>query len=288
MTRKTSWETVAIVGVGLIGGSVGLAVRKRKLARRIIGIGHRVSSLRKASRLGVIDEGTTKLQKGVADADLIVVATPVDDIVPTVQAIARVCRLDALITDVGSTKATIVAALGTGSRCEQVIRGTFIGSHPIAGSEKSGPEHANAELFSGRNVVITPTPQTDSALLTRLSDFWRRLGARVSQMTPAAHDEAMAAISHLPHIAAAALAGITPVQQLALVGTGWLDTTRIASGETDLWTAILLDNQRCTTQALDRLIDQLQAFRRAMERDQRDALKQLLQEGKIHRDAVGN
>lgn len=288
MTRKSSWETVAIVGVGLIGGSIGLAVRQRKLANRVIGIGRRSTSLRRATRLGVIDSGTTDLARGVAKADLIIVATPVSEIAATIRAVSAACPPHALITDVGSTKRTIVEAWSTFERAGKAPYGEFIGSHPIAGSEKSGPEFATAELFEGRNVVVTPTDATQQDSLSQLTRFWSQIGARVCLMSPAAHDEAMASISHLPHVVAAALAGITPHERLSLVGTGWLDSTRVAAGDADLWLDILSDNRKCTALALDRMIGQLQKYRIALERNQRDGLRKLLQEGKFNRDAVGN
>lgn len=289
MAKPTVWNTVSIVGVGLIGGSIGLALRHKKLARHVIGVGRRTTSLKKAMAKHAIDEATTNLVKGTSGADLIIVCTPIADVVKTVQEITLSCRPDALITDVGSTKGSIVAALDYHLRGRfPSSRGHFIGSHPIAGSEKSGPEHAMHDLFENRNVIVTPTPRTREDHLARLIGFWSSLGARVTQMTASLHDETMACVSHLPHLVAAALAGVTSKKHLSLVGTGWRDTTRVASGDAELWAQILSDNQKCTSQALDKLIDQLRAFRRAMERDQTNSLRELLQEGKAIRDAVGN
>ncbi|MFM2096158.1 MAG: hypothetical protein RIS70_3282 [Planctomycetota bacterium] len=289
MAKTTVWETVTIVGVGLLGGSIGLALHSRKLARQVIGVGRNQSSLKKALARHAIDVGTTNLEKGSRDAELIVVCTPIADVVETVKSAAKCCRPEALITDVGSTKASIVAALdyhlhGRFPSCH----GYFIGSHPIAGSEKSGPEHASDSLFENRNVILTPTSRTREDHLSRLIEFWTSLGARTTQMTPAVHDETMACVSHLPHLVAAALAGVTAKKYLPLVGSGWRDTTRVASGDVELWAQIFADNRKWTSRGIDKMIDQLRAFRRAMEREEPNALRELLQEGKAIRDAVGN
>src|SRR5712691_9359039 len=150
------WKNVAIVGVGLIGGSIGLALRERKLTKRVVGIGHRAASLRKAKRIGAVSETTMRIKRGVADADLVVVATPIAQIVDQVREASVASRPGTLITDAGSTKATIVASLD--GQLSDGIR--FVGSLPLAGSEKSGPAAATADLFVGRVVVVTPCPTT--------------------------------------------------------------------------------------------------------------------------------
>ena len=179
-----SWNTVAIVGVGMIGGSIGLALRKRKLARRVIGVGRREETLRRAERVGAITEATLRLDEAVKAADVVVVATPVGQIVERVCCVAEHAPSTALLTDAGSTKATLVRqierALPTKVR--------FIGSHPLAGSEKTGPESADADLLVGRLVVITPTRRTPAGVADDAAAFWLALGADVVSMSPAAHD----------------------------------------------------------------------------------------------------
>jgi prephenate dehydrogenase len=280
---------VAIVGVGLIGGSVGLALRSRKLAKKIMGSGSRPATLATAHRLGAISDVAADLKSAVAEADLIVVGAPVGEIVGQVRQIAAFAPSGALITDVGSTKAQIVAQLEQFATKDPAWgRGVhFIGSHPLAGNEKRGPEHANAELFAGRAVVITPTHSTRSEDRKMLSDFWNHLGATVLEMPAVEHDRALATTSHLPHLVASAIAGATPEGYLKLTASGWLDTTRIAAGDPLLWRQIMLSNRADLLASLDRFSNLLGEWREALERGDAVALERLLAEAKRIRDAAG-
>jgi prephenate dehydrogenase len=278
------WKTVAIIGVGLIGGSIGLALRERKLAERVIGVGRRAASLRRAKQLGVVSATTLRLEEGVAEADLVVVATPIAQIVDQVCAAATACPPGTLITDAGSTKATIVESLN-GQLPDSIH---FVGSHPLAGSEKSGPEAATADLFDGRIVVVTPSRTTHKGAAEDTADFWSALGATVFMMSPEEHDAALASTSHLPHLVASLLAGATPRADLPLTATGWEDTTRIAAGDPELWTQIFLDNRRNVLKSLARFEKTMQRAKRAVERGDAKALIRLLTEAKTIRDAVGS
>src|SRR3954471_23401721 len=181
------YDTVAIVGVGLIGGSIGLAMRERRLAQKIIGIGRRQISLDVARKVGAIDHGVTNLATGVAEAQLVVIATPVDTIAERVVQAAAACPATSLITDVGSTKEAIVAAVDAGLASRR-SGPRFVGSHPLAGDHRTGPEHARADLFEGRTVVVTPTELTRTAAVTEVVGFWQALGGNVRQMAPSKHD----------------------------------------------------------------------------------------------------
>jgi prephenate dehydrogenase len=278
------WDTVAIVGVGLIGGSIGLALRERKLAGQVIGVGRRPESIKKAKAAGAVDQTTQDLSDAVRDAELIIVCTPVDSIARHVREAAAACPEGALLTDAGSTKASIVRQLN-GTLPRSVA---FVGSHPLAGSEKIGCEHARANLFDGRVVVVTPTRKTSENDLQRTADFWSALGASVMAMPPAAHDRALAATSHLPHLLAAALARGTAEDNLPLTAGGWRDCTRIAAGDAELWTQILLDNRDNLLKTLGRFEKSLAGFRTAIERGDPRRLGQLLKEAKRIRDAVGS
>ena len=279
-----AWDTVAIVGVGLIGGSIGLALRERKLARQVVGIGRRAASLRTAKRIGAVNATTLDLAKGAAEADLVVVCTPVGRIVDDVLTAATASKAGCLITDAGSTKAEIVSAL------EGRLNGQahFVGSHPLAGSEKNGPAAASAELFVDRTVVITPTKTTRPADLAGLAAFWTSLGANVVSMPAATHDRILAATSHLPHLAASALAAATGEADLPWVASGWLDTTRIAAGDADLWRQIFQANRAHVLKALGKYEKTLAALRRAIERGDEKKLTEILLEAKRKRDAVGS
>jgi cyclohexadieny/prephenate dehydrogenase len=277
-------ETLTIVGVGLIGGSLGLAARRRGLAAHVLGAGRQQASLDRARAVGAIDEASLDLAGAVRRADVAIFCTPVDRIAEQVLAAAPGCAPGTLLTDAGSTKAAIVARLD-GRLPDDVA---FVGSHPLAGSEKRGPEHADADLFEGRVTVVTPGPHTDPAAVERTAAFWRALGARVRLMPPEEHDRALALTSHLPHLVAAALAGTLPDSLHELAATGFRDTTRVAAGDPALWTAIFAQNRGAVLQALQRLGDRVGEFRAALEAEDWTALTTLLTQAKKVRDALGN
>ena len=278
------WNTVAIVGVGLLGGSIGLGLRQRGLAQRVIGIGRRRATLEAARRLGAITASTLNLDRGVREADVVIVCTPVDQIPEYVQAAAAACPKGCLITDVGSTKQRIVAALD--GRLPRGAR--FIGSHPLAGSEKRGATEGNADLLAGRVVVLTPTRETDPAARRGAAALWQSLGARVIEMSPAAHDRALAATSHVPHAIAAALAMTVPAAGYPLAAGGLRDTTRIAAGDPEIWTQILLDNRANVRAVLQQFDSSLAELRQALETADRPRLKRILTQAKRKRDALGS
>lgn len=277
-----AFNTVAIHGVGLIGGSIGLGLRRRGLARHVIGIGYREESLRVAKDIGAVSETTLSLAEGVAQADLVIVCTPVGRIADDVRAAAASCRPGALITDVGSTKAQIAAEVG--DALPGGVR--FIGGHPLAGSERRGASAADADLFVGRVVILTPDNKTRSEDLSALSQFWESLGARVRCMSADEHDRALAATSHLPHLLAAALALATPETILDLTATGWADGTRVASGDPELWRQIFATNRQGLLAALSQFDASLAALRAAIERNDDDEVTRLLTTAKQRRDAA--
>jgi prephenate dehydrogenase len=273
-------DTLVIVGVGLIGGSVGLAARARGAARRVVGVGRSTDSLAAAVGAACIDDGTTDLAGAARTADLILVCTPVDHIVDHVRIAAAACRPGTLLTDAGSTKDTIVRALD-GALPPGV---SFVGGHPLAGSEKRGPEHARADLFVDRLVILTPAVQTEAAAVEQIGAFWRSLGARVLHLRPQDHDDALAVTSHLPHLVAAAVANTLPQHLRSLTATGFRDTTRVAGGDPDLWAAIFAQNRGAVLAALGRLEQRLTYYRQAIENNDMTTLRRLLAEAKAVRD----
>jgi prephenate dehydrogenase len=278
------WNTVAIVGVGLIGGSIGLALRERKLAREVVGIGRRRSSLDKAKSLGAVTSTSLKIQQGVARADVVVVCTPVAEIADHLLQAAGAAPDHALLTDAGSTKKSIVHGVEKSLSASK----RFAGSHPLAGSEKNGVAFARANLFEGRVVVVTPTGRTKPDVAQAVADFWSGLGATVLVMSPDAHDKALAATSHLPHLVSAAVAANTPTADLPLTAGGWRDLTRIAAGDPELWAQILLENRGPVLKSLMQFEKTMSALKAALTRGDRRKIRQLLTEGKKVRDAVGN
>ncbi len=275
--------TLTIVGVGLIGGSVGLAARRRGLVGRVVGAGRQAATLERARQLGAIDEGCLDVTDAVRRAEVAVFCTPVTLIAEQVLAAAPGCAAGTLLTDAGSTKAAIVAALD--GRLPPGV--SFVGSHPLAGSEKRGPEHADADLFQGRVTVVTPAPRADRAAVERTIAFWQALGSRVVLMEPDEHDRALALTSHLPHLMASALAGILPRELHDLAASGFRDTTRIAAGDPSLWTGIFLQNRAALLEALGELQGQVMEFQKALMSGDSAAIDTLLARGKRSRDALG-
>lgn len=274
--------TLAIVGVGLLGGSVALAAKQRGLCQHVVGIGRNAERLQAAVDAGVIDSFATS----IVDVDpvwgFVVVGTPVDRIVADVRAVAECSRPGTLITDVGSVKGAICRDLA-GGLPEGVH---FVGSHPLAGSEKRGFEVAAPDLFDGRVCVVTPDDASDSAAVERTTVFWETLGSRIVRMAPDAHDVALATTSHVPHVVAAALAAALPESERDLAATGFRDTTRIASGDPDLWVAILQENAAAVEASLGRFDAALDAFRQAIRKGDAGELKKHLELAKRSRDAL--
>lgn len=274
------FHTAAIVGVGLLGGSLGLALRRRGLARRVVGIARRQATLDEALALGAIDEGTLDLRAGVARADLVVLATPVGSMVELARQAADALPPDALMTDVGSTKAEVVLGI------EAVAAGRFrfVGSHPMAGSEKRGVSEAVAGLFEGALCFVTPTPRTDPQALAAVTRLWEGVGARVRCLEPAEHDRLVAFASHLPHLAAAAIVKATPSEALACIGPGFRDTTRVASGDPRMWADVCLHNRASILRAIEGLQAHLSNLHRILTQGTEAELLAWLQSAKEIRD----
>lgn len=272
--------TVSIVGVGLIGGSIGLALKSRGLASRVVGVGRDARRLEEARSREVIDDATTDLEGGVAEAEVVVVCTPVSRIPPDVRRIAEAAPASALVTDAGSTKRRIVEAIER----HPASSALFVGAHPVAGSERSGSAHARAGLFEGRVCVLTPTPRTPRERLERAKSFWGGLGCRLLEMTPIEHDEVLAHTSHLPHALAAALASSVPPEWLDLAAGAFRDGTRVAGADADLWTAIFRDNRGPLLKALGTLQDRIAAFKYAVMTDDEDAIRRWWDEGRRRRE----
>ncbi len=278
------FRTLTIVGVGLIGGSIALAAKRARLAERIVGVGRRPEPLQFARDHGILDAFTLHLAEGVRKADLVVFCTPVQLIVDLALAAAVHCPSGCLLTDAGSTKAAIVEGL-EGHLPAGIA---FVGSHPLAGSEKQGSEHALANLFDDRLTVVTQTPRTDRSALEKATAFWQALGSRVRIMDPQEHDRALATTSHLPHLVAAALAAMLPSGLHALTASGFRDATRIAAGDPGLWTGILAVNRSAVLDSLQCLEDQLAKFRLALQTNDQQRLSDLLAQAKRVRDALGS
>jgi len=280
------FQTVAIVGPGLVGGSLGLALRKRGLAGRVIGVGRRDSSLQAALRAGAVHEATLDLARGVAGADLVVLATPVSAFQGLMPAVAQAMKPGALLTDVASTKQAVIAtverALADAGRRDVV----FVPTHPMAGSEKHGAQNAQEHLFEGSACIFTPLEGTPRAALHALRATWEAVGAKVHVMDGMAHDHLVARISHLPHVAAVALMDVVAEPEGAFAGGGLIDTTRVASGDPKVWRDICESNAGQITQALDEYLRALRDVRALLVEGRFDELEALLGRIKQKRDGL--
>jgi len=284
-----SFEQITILGPGLLGGSLMAAARERGLAGRLHAWSRRAETRARCASQPWCDAVLPTPSEAVAGAGLVVICTPVEHIVPLLAAIAPALAPEALVTDVGSTKSLIarhgVAALAEAGRGDV----SFIGSHPMAGSEKTGLENATAELFEGRVCFLTPLTGTPAPALDRLAAFWRAAGMEVVTASPEEHDEVAAHVSHLPHALAsvlcAFLAGRDPGWR-NLAGAGLRDTTRIAAGDPALWRSIFSQNREEVLRALDGFEAELQRFRAALHNGDDLGVRSLLERGQAYRNAL--
>jgi prephenate dehydrogenase len=259
-------EKLVVVGVGLIGGSFALALRRAGAVGRVVGVGRRPQTLAEARRLGIIDEAAAGYE-AASGADLVMLAMPVGQTRAVLRGLARHIGRGTVVTDAGSTKSDVVAAArdelgGALSR--------FVPGHPVAGTEHSGPKAAFAELYRDRRVVLTPLPGTDKDALARVREAWEACGARVSELTPEAHDRVLAAVSHLPHLLAFALVDQVARSENAgelfsYAAGGFRDFTRIASSNAEMWRDICLANRAALLEELRGYGAHLEELRRALE-----------------------
>jgi prephenate dehydrogenase len=273
-----TFDKVAIIGVGLLGGSLGLALKRRQMASIIVGVGRREESLRTAKDLGAIDEGRIEVVPAVEDADLVVICTPAALVPSYLTDIEPLCKNSAVITDVASTK----AAISSHARDTWTFPLRVVGSHPMAGSEKFGPEHATASLYEGAVCFVERGDYLDPEARAVVVDLWISVGARVIDVDPAMHDEMVALTSHVPHIAAAALAQLPDPDATvrSFIGNGFLDMTRIAEGRPELWTDICLTNPFAIRDGLDAFIEKLREVSDAIHEDDPEKLTRFFAAGR--------
>ncbi|MBM4056032.1 MAG: prephenate dehydrogenase [Planctomycetes bacterium] len=272
---------VCIVGPGLIGGSIGLALRRRNLAETVIGVGHRASSLESALKLGAIDVGHLSIDNAVKNADIVILATSVSKIIEFAKQVIPLMKRNAVLTDVGSTKSCIVRQITKDMRNDVA----FVGAHPIAGSEKRGIDHASPDLFEGCTCFITPFDNNKAAVET-ISHLWSFLGAKVKSISPERHDKMLAYISHLPHLVASCLINVIEDDDLTFGATGLRDTTRVASGDPELWRDIFDQNRENMVKSIDRFVAELTEFKNDLISGNKDMILNRLKKAKISRDSI--
>lgn len=276
---------LAVIGVGLIGGSFALALREARVAKRIVGVGRTRKNLDAAIEFGIIDEGSTDAAEAVRDADLVLIATPVGQMPEVMAQIAPALGARTVITDGGSTKQDVIAYA---RRFLHDHFERFVPSHPIAGTEKSGAGAAFAELYRDRNVILAPQPETSAWALEVVRRAWEACGAHTLELEAARHDEIFAAVSHLPHIVAFALVSMLARRDdaatlLAHSGGGLRDTVRIAGSSPEMWRDICMANRDALIELLDDYVEELELARGALESGDGEALEEMFERARAAR-----
>ena len=272
------FNQLGVIGCGLMGGSFALALKRAGLVKRVIGYSKSPSTTEKAKKLGVIDTNAESALLAVSGSDIVLIAVPVAATEATLKAIRHLIEPGVLIMDVGSTKRDVVDA------ARRVLKehiASFVPAHPIAGKEAAGIGHADATLYNGRQVILTPLPQTSPELLQRATDVWAAIGSQVLRMTPENHDAAFAAVSHLPHMLAYAYFNSVARQPagrdfLSLAGPGFRDFTRIAASDVAVWRDILMSNREEILKQTLRFRHALDAMEHAMKSGNVEALEDMI------------
>jgi prephenate dehydrogenase len=279
-------QRLAIVGVGLLGGSVAKAARARGLAREIVGVGRDPDRLAVAVGDGALDRATTDLAAGLRGADVVVLAAPVLTIERSLPAVAAAAGEGTLVTDVGSVKSAIVRAAEAVARTRPF---QFVGSHPMAGSERAGYGVARADLFAGATIIVTPTEATAPRAVKEITALWEGIGGRVSALDPVTHDQVVAAISHLPHLAAFALVAAAhrfAPASFGFAARGFRDTTRVAAADPVVWQEIFHGNREALLGSVARFRAALDEIERLVEGDDAAGLQAWIAEAKALREAL--
>lgn len=280
------WQKIALVGVGLLGGSVGMAVRQHRLAKQVVGYVRRQASIEECVKAGAVDSATLVLAQAVENADLVILCTPIGQMLELTKQMLPSLKRGAVVTDVGSVKGQPAKELTTlvsnGGGC-------FIGSHPMAGAEKMGVCAARADLFQNAVCVVSPTPKSPAAEVKKLEEFWKALGGKPVRLKPDLHDELVSRSSHLPHVVAAELANYVlspalPKTQAQLCATGFRDMTRIASGSPEMWRDISVANREHLARVLGVFIEDLQEFQLALNNADVKAIEEFFVKAKQRRD----
>jgi prephenate dehydrogenase len=280
------FQKITLIGVGLLGGSLGLATKERKLATSVVGFVRRTTSVAECEKFSVVDLATRDLKEAVHNADLIVFCTPISRMGELAEDMLSSLKPGVIVTDVGSVKGAVVLEL------EPLITkagGRFIGSHPMCGGEKMGVSAARSDLFRNAVCVVTATPHSEPKALLAVENFWRALDMQVLTMSPEKHDDLVSRSSHLPHVVAAELANyvlspVHPKEQSSLCANGFRDTTRIASGSPEMWRDIAVANRKNLSRVLGVFIEDLEEFRHALDNGNMVAIEEFFQKAKERRD----
>jgi prephenate dehydrogenase len=280
------FQKITIIGVGLLGGSIGLAARKNRVAKEIAGFVRSQKNISDCEKFGATDFATTDLLAAVSNSDLVILCTPLAQMLPLAKQFLPALKRGAIVTDVGSVKSGVVREL---ELLVQKSGAHFVGGHPMAGAEKTGVAAARADLFANAVCVLTPTKKSNASAVVKLEKFWQSLGARVLKLDAAQHDLIVSRSSHLPHVVAATLANLvlnpaSPKTQAQLCANGFRDTTRIASGSPEMWRDIALANRKNLSRSVDTFVAELKKFQAALKSGDDKALEKIFATAKSRRD----
>ncbi|MDD5064088.1 MAG: prephenate dehydrogenase/arogenate dehydrogenase family protein [Phycisphaerae bacterium] len=273
---------ITVLGLGLLGGSITLAVSRTFAGVKTVGYSHRSVTRRKARELAVATEIADDIRASVSDADLVILATPIGTFEKIFGEISDVLPEGCIVTDVGSTKA--LPHQWAAKKLPETVH--YVGSHPIAGSEQSGVEFARDDLFERSICILTTTNKTNRQAVRTLKRFWSKLGCSVKLMSPAEHDRILANVSHLPHITAAALINASNVKELPFSGKGFMDMSRIASSPTDIWADVLVTNAKNVTRSIDKITAELGKLKKAIKSGDKKQIEKLLKTARSKRSAL--
>ncbi|MHC4488127.1 MAG: prephenate dehydrogenase [Planctomycetota bacterium] len=275
---------ITVVGLGLLGGSISLAVLRSFARVKTVGYTHRPATRAKARQLAVATEIADRLKPSVSKADLVILATPISTFEKIFSEIADALPSGCIVTDVGSTK--VLPHRWAAKKLPKRVH--YVGSHPIAGSEQRGVEFSRDDLLDQTTCILTTTKKTNRQAVQTLKKFWSKLGCSVKLMTPAEHDRIFANVSHLPHITAAALINANSSEELKFAGKGFIDTSRIASGPANIWADVLLTNANNTTRGIDKIIAELTKLKKTIKNQNKKQIENLLKAARDKRSAMIN
>jgi prephenate dehydrogenase len=265
--------------LGLLGGSITLAVSRAFAGVKTVGYTHRASTRRKARQLAVADEISDCLTASVARADIVILATPIYTFEEIFSQISDALPVGCIVSDVGSTK--VLPHRWAAKQLPKTVH--YVGSHPIAGSEQRGVEFARDDLFDGAKCILTTTKKSNRKAVGTLKKFWSKLGCGVKIMRPAKHDRIFANVSHLPHLTAAALINASRTEELKFAGKGFIDTSRIASGPANIWADVFLTNAKNSSRGIDKLTAELAKLKKAIESGDKKQIEKLLEKARTKR-----
>ncbi len=280
------WQSISLIGVGLLGGSLALAIKRRQLAARVVVRVRREGALIECQKLNIADVVTMDLKEAVQGSELVILCTPLSQMAGLATEMRPFLQKGAIVTDVGSVKGTVVRELEPLAR---QAGAEFVGSHPMAGSEKTGMAAARADLFENAICLVTPGRSSPAEAVVKVEEFWKSLGGCPLRLTPEAHDDLVSRSSHLPHVVAAELANyvlspVHPKEQALVCANGFRDTTRIAAGSPEMWRDIALANRQNLGRVLGVFIEDLQEFQWALERQDVTAIEEFFTKAKQGRD----